>query len=500
MRPLCLENQQLNSVGKIQGLHMKRDNFFLIILISSVVIVLLIGFFLLLYEGFEFFKGDYQNAVNGSGSFIYQTGDYALGIAALLVAGLGLFTPLVLSLWAQTSDNLFNVIVSMKTLGLDENIFNRHIRSVKTELQGLQKGAKQARFWLLITLSLSSFLLLLTSFFHILFQSTYGNVIMAYKSLPLLLLLVIALTVVSTMMLIGRFIIVHQPTIGRINIQLDIIKDMINDKTDTIELPRETSRFVNKHKVLVSVGTLLCLIVFGQLLSSLTAKNPELYPSPFRIIDEFIGLLSNAHFYIDVATSITRVYIGVFLSVFLAIMTGLVTGRFQKTTSGITTILHIFRPTPVVALVPLAITWLGIGWESKISLVVWGAFFPTWVATHLAVMKVEIKLLWVAETFGARRIRKLFTVVLPASLPTIIPGIRTSIAIGFIALVAAEMTGTSIGIGYRITEAYQNVQTPIMISYILFLAVLAALTDGLFILLTNLTVPWYKKLGRNNVF
>jgi len=129
---------------------------------------------------------------------------------------------------------------------------------------------------------------------------------------------------------------------------------------------------------------------------------------------------------------------------------------------------------------------------SKYFLVFWGVFFPVWVNSHLGVASVEQRYLWAARSLGAKDWRLIWEVVLPASLPFIIAGMRVGIGLAFLNLVAAEMSGASAGLGYRVSASHLVFRSDKMIAALVTLGILGAISDGAFRYLAGKVAPWYK--------
>ena len=98
---------------------------------------------------------------------------------------------------------------------------------------------------------------------------------------------------------------------------------------------------------------------------------------------------------------------------------------------------------------------------------------------------------------GAKGFSTFYEVILPATVPFIIAGMRTSIAIAFICLVAAEMAGASGGLGFRIEVSHLVFRVDRMIAAIVVLGLLGAVTDRFFALAVDRLLPWYRQ-GRDH--
>jgi ABC-type nitrate/sulfonate/bicarbonate transport system permease component len=187
-----------------------------------------------------------------------------------------------------------------------------------------------------------------------------------------------------------------------------------------------------------------------------------------------------------------RVLLGFILGSALGIVIGVLTARIQLMDQTVGQLIQVLRPIPPIALVPLAVVWLGLGEISKISIIMWGVFFPVWVSTHIGVSSVNKEVIWAAQSLGASGRKVLFRVVLPAAGRHVVSGMRVAIAIAFICVVVAEMSGALDGLGYRINKAYVVFRVDRMIADLTVLGLLGALSDYGFARLVSRLMPWFR--------
>ena len=132
---------------------------------------------------------------------------------------------------------------------------------------------------------------------------------------------------------------------------------------------------------------------------------------------------------------------------------GVLIGLFSYIRSGLVPLVAAVFPIPKIALLPLFVIWFGIGEGSKYALIAFGTFTPTVVATYGAVDNVDRTLIRMGQSFGLSWWSIVRKIVLPGAMPGILSGLRISLAIAIILLVAAEMLGAEHGIGAYILEA-----------------------------------------------
>ncbi|MEM9550808.1 MAG: ABC transporter permease [Pseudomonadota bacterium] len=151
--------------------------------------------------------------------------------------------------------------------------------------------------------------------------------------------------------------------------------------------------------------------------------------------------------------SVTRLIVGAAIGASLGIALGIAIGLFSYVRAGLVPVLAALFPIPKIALLPLFVIWFGIDEASKYALIAFGTFTPTVVATYGAVDNVDRTLIRMGQSFDLRWWSIVRKIVLPGAMPGILSGLRISLAIAIILLVAAEMLGAEFGIGAYILEA-----------------------------------------------
>lgn len=120
-----------------------------------------------------------------------------------------------------------------------------------------------------------------------------------------------------------------------------------------------------------------------------------------------------------------------------------------------------------------------MGEDSKVTLVIIGAFFPVFTTVALALRHVDAHLIEAARSFGLKGLKLLRTVQLPAVVPSIFSGLRLALAQAWLFLVAAELLGASMGLGFLLTDSQNNGRLDRLIMTIVLLAVFGKITDAL---------------------
>lgn len=237
---------------------------------------------------------------------------------------------------------------------------------------------------------------------------------------------------------------------------------------------------------LAMLGVGLLLAVWSALYA--TGWFPRvLFPSVPEIARAGATMTSEGTLQTDLTASLGRVAEGFAVGGVGGIVVGTLTARTRFGELVVQPVLRLFAPIPTIALVPLAILWLGLGEGSKILMVSLGVFVPVWINSNSGIASTPRDYLKVTRCVGASRWQTLIRVVLPEALPDIVTGLRVGTAMAFVLIVVAEMTGTTEGIGYRIAQAQLFSQADRLLFLLVVLGMLGAAADQL---VARLAAPW----------
>ncbi len=176
-------------------------------------------------------------------------------------------------------------------------------------------------------------------------------------------------------------------------------------------------------------------------------------PRPSAVLDTFVQLWQTGLLWKHLMPSLQRLLIGGLLGVSVGVALGVLIGLFSYVRAGLVPLVAALFPIPKIALLPLFVIWFGIDEMSKYMLIAFGTFTPTVVATYGAVDNVDRTLIRMGQSFGLSWWSIVRKIVLPGAFPAILSGLRVSISIAIILLVAAEMLGAQYGVGSYILEA-----------------------------------------------
>lgn len=189
----------------------------------------------------------------------------------------------------------------------------------------------------------------------------------------------------------------------------------------------------------------------------LHAISPNFLPSPFQLAREFAELSREGYagtpLWDHVLTSLLRMLTGFVLSVVIAVPLGLLMGSSPRVRAFLNPIFNSLRPVPSIALIPLMVLWFGIGETAKVFVIFLASFLFVVLNTSAGVATVPRSLVRAAVNLGASRAQLFWRVIFPASLPAIMTGLKTGLAVSWAVVVAAELLGAQKGLGYMIEDA-----------------------------------------------
>jgi NitT/TauT family transport system permease protein len=248
------------------------------------------------------------------------------------------------------------------------------------------------------------------------------------------------------------------------------------------------------RKVLRAVAAPLTVLVLWELLVRFRFVNPAILPPPSRVFVRWVDYAGSGELLRDTGASLLRVSVGFAIGAGLALPIGLLMGASDRTYQLLNPLVQLVRPIPPIAFIPLAILWFGLGNPPAFFLISLGAFFPILVNTIAGVRNVDSIYLRAARNLGARGTTLFVRVILPASLPHILTGMRVAVGVAFIVVIVAEMIAVNSGLGYRILEAREYFWSDKIIAGMLSIGIIGLAIDTVMALLNRRLLRWHRGL------
>jgi sulfonate transport system permease protein len=267
--------------------------------------------------------------------------------------------------------------------------------------------------------------------------------------------------------------------------------------TFRIALPFNKVIVSTKHIAIGSIIPIILLIVW-EVLSRFAVLPTHLLPAPTIIVQKIYSMIQDGSLWGHMGITLYRVFVGFLLGSIVAVIFGSIVGFFKFAEQLLDPLLQAFRSIPSLAWVPLFILWLSIGETSKITLIAVGVFFPVYLNIVSGVKGVDRKLIEVGKIYGFSTYQLIKKIILPASLPSFLVGIRSGLGLGWMFVVAAELMGASQGLGFLLVFG-QNMSSPdIIIASIILFALLGKVSDAVLKAIETKALHWQDSLSSSS--
>jgi sulfonate transport system permease protein len=225
------------------------------------------------------------------------------------------------------------------------------------------------------------------------------------------------------------------------------------------------------YRTLISTVTVVAFLAVWEVAPRVGVVDAGYTSQPSRVLAAGLEIIRTGGFLHDVFVSLSEFVIGFALSIAIGVPLGLVLGRFPLLRHLLDPPIMAIYATPHLALLPIIVVWLGIGMQSKIAVVFVGGVIPILVNTMAGVRAVERSWLLAARSFCAGEWDVFVKVILPASLPSVILGIRLGLSRAVLGVVVGEMYQSQAGVGNEIMRYGSEFRT----DYLLFDVLLVSL-------------------------
>ena len=255
----------------------------------------------------------------------------------------------------------------------------------------------------------------------------------------------------------------------------------------------------NKLNFIISLGTIAAIIFIWFLVSNFSGISSIILPTPQAVWMSFVDLCTKGYgtnkdtLALHMGVSMGRLMSAFGLAIVTAVPLGLLAGYFSKVKAVANPIIEFYRPLPPLAYYTLLVLWLGIGEESKITLLYLAGFAPIYIACVSGVRKISRDYLNGSYMLGASKAQTFWNVILPGALPDIFTGIRTAIGVEYTTLVAAEMVAAKLGIGWVVLDASNWLKSDVVFAGVIVMGITGILLNQVILLIERATVHWAGK-------
>lgn len=221
-------------------------------------------------------------------------------------------------------------------------------------------------------------------------------------------------------------------------------------------MEKKTQKHSRYKYILISVISVAVFLVAWYMASDVFKLfRYNMLPSPVRVFNSFITKLTSKvpdgnTLFVHIRSSLTVVMVGYLIGVLIGIPTGILMAWYRPVDNMVRPVFDFLRVIPGVAWIPVFTVWLGIGLQAKAAIIFTNVFVGTVVNVYSGIKQTNEVHIWVAQTFGASRFEILRRVAIPSALPYLFTGLKVSLSMAWLGIVAAELLASQSGLGYLI--------------------------------------------------
>jgi NitT/TauT family transport system permease protein len=242
-----------------------------------------------------------------------------------------------------------------------------------------------------------------------------------------------------------------------------------------------------------AVGSLVAVVGLWQVVATFQLVPAFLIPPPAAVLAKFYSMLLNGRLWLHFSVTLYEVLIGLAFGLTVGVVLGCLIAKSALLEDLLSPIIVALQSTPIVAYAPLLVIWFGSGIESKIITCALIVFFPMLMNTVVGIRNVPTDLRDLMRVSRASRRQMLLKLELPAAMPILLTGLKTSATLAVIGAVVGEFIVANAGLGFLIVQARGTFDTPLVFVGVLTLAAVAGSLYGLVSLLEHRLLAWQRR-------
>lgn len=209
---------------------------------------------------------------------------------------------------------------------------------------------------------------------------------------------------------------------------------------------------VDYKNYIKKTATIIIAILLWQLVFYLTTAvfevwKPYMFPNPAGVAKTFVKMSANGTLWLAIITSLRRVFTGFILAVLIGFVLGLLIYRFKALNEMIKPLFLGLQTLPSICWLPFAILWFGINETAILFVIIIGSTFSVSIAVEAGLCSVDPLLIKAGKTMGADKLKLFTNIIIPASMPHILAGLKQGWSFAWRALMNGEMLSATIGLG-----------------------------------------------------
>lgn len=237
-----------------------------------------------------------------------------------------------------------------------------------------------------------------------------------------------------------------------------------------------------------SLGTAVLLLVW-QGLVWIEVTSPLILPPPSEVVRALIRF--RAAVWSAFGVTLGEVLVGFGLAVAVGVLLAVILTYSRGLRSALYPVLVILYSIPKIAIAPILVLWFGFGFASRVVVAFLVAFFPVVVETASGLRSVDPELHDLARTLDATRVKTFLKIDFPASLPSMIAGMKVAITLSVIGAIVGEFIAAQSGLGFLLQTAISQQVTDLALGVALVISLMSLVLFGLVSVIGRLITPWH---------
>jgi ABC-type nitrate/sulfonate/bicarbonate transport system permease component len=249
-------------------------------------------------------------------------------------------------------------------------------------------------------------------------------------------------------------------------------------------------RWLTYARWVAGLYPLLLVVLVWETVARLGIVRPVFLPSFSAVVQQAWQLARSGDLWSPLAVSLFRAGAGLALALASGVIVGFLMARWRVLSRILDPLISFGYPAPKLAFIPIFILWFGIDHLSKILLVAFSCVFPVIISAYVGAQTVSIRQIWAAEAMGTTPTQLFRRIVLPATLPSLMSGIRIAVPLALLTAFTAEMVAGGGGVGGELVLAQRYFEAPSVFVYILVMLVSGYAADSAFLAARRWILRW----------
>jgi NitT/TauT family transport system permease protein len=240
----------------------------------------------------------------------------------------------------------------------------------------------------------------------------------------------------------------------------------------------------------ISATVAIGAVTLWELMSRGGFISPLLAPAPSAVARALVAEFATGEIVPHLALTLYRVVSGILIGGSAGLVVGLLMGMSRRLRDIADPFVAAIHPIPKIAILPVVMAVLGIGDASRIAVISLAVFFPLMISTMNGVLQISHTHLDVARNYGATGLKLFRRVVLPASLPMVLSGLRIGVNLALLITISVEIVGATKGLGALIWTSWEVLRIEVLYASLIVIMLLGISFNRFVRILSDAVAPW----------